>query len=687
MSGLTSSPRAGGAERRISRGAGGGSRKTSYLSMSKEIHTEGGVNAKAGGDPVEEAVVERILKASDPNLMSTPVYFDYKKEARVYKFFPSVGAATNHFELNGGAIRKDSPEAIQQEEDRQRRQREVALAAEAELNPALVDEGVSTKILKNQFNYSDRGSQTMNNMMKERAVVTDPPPAVSFGAMATAWEIYDAYEADRLQTEKAAAAQKKAAAAHRAGKEEEATLIASANSASIRDEASAGGSRSAEAILNSGSFRSAVKIMERMINQNDCFDIIDDFRFWEDQSDLYKEDGTLLPLWQFYTKKTKNHAVTSITINKNYNDLFAVGYGSYDFQKQVKGTVNCFTFKNAVPAVGGVSLPASPELSFHTDSGVLCLAFHPTQPWYLACGLYDGSVCVFDLRNRDPKTQQKPLYTATVRTGKHSDPVWQVYWKTDSAVDLAFNSVSTDGRITSWVMHKKQLLSKDVLTLTTGAVSSDPEAMLLSQLGGMCMDHSTVHGTAVIGTQEGAVLLCSTSYNGQCLERYDGHSMAVHAARWNPFHPDIFITCSADWTVKLWLKTSTQPLMTFDLGDSVGDVVWAPYSSTVFAAVTSNGKTVVFDLNQNKTEPLCVQTVVKNAKLTHLDFSPIDPIVLVGDSRGSVLSLKLSPNLRKTVKPAKGEPDDAAALRKLEVDKLTHLVDVTMKDRALLASD
>lgn len=31
-------------------------------------------------------------------------------------------------------------------------------------------------------------------------------------------------------------------------------------------------------------------------------------------------------------------------------------------------------------------------------------------------------------------------------------------------------------------------------------------------------------------------------------------------------------------------------MFTFDLSSSVGDVAWAPYSSTVFAAVTADGK-------------------------------------------------------------------------------------------------
>ncbi|EPY25693.1 dynein intermediate chain 1, axonemal [Strigomonas culicis] len=504
---------------------------------------------------------------------------------------------------------------------------------------------------------------------------------MSFGGLATAWSIYDAYEAERIQTEKAAAAQKKGAQ-HRGGKDEESAFINAANAGAIREEHLTG-ARPADDVLSSQHFAKSLRMLERMVNQNDCYDIIDDFRFWEDQSDLYKEDGTLLPLWQFYTDKTKKKAVTSVTLNNRYNDLFAVGYGSYDFQKPTKGLVYCFTLKNAVPTPANGGIPAHPEFAFQLDSGVMCLAFHPKEPSLLACGLHDGSVCVFDLRYKEEK-RLRPLYRSSVRTGKHLDPVWNIFWK-ESVVDLSFFSISTDSRLTMWVIGKKEMTSRDVMTLTSGAASTDPEAVTLNQLGGMCMDYSPTHDKVIVGTQEGRVMLCTPSYNGQCLERYEGHAGAVYTVRWNPFHPDVFATCSADWTVKLWIKSSTKPLLVFDIGDIVGDIAWSPYSSTVLAAVTAGGRVCVFDLHFNKAEPLCAQTVVKNAKLTHVAFSREDPIVLVGDTRGTVLTLKLSPNLRRTAKPGKGEPDDADSLRQLEKDKLAHLIDVTLKDRTLLA--
>ncbi len=62
----------------------------------------------------------------------------------------------------------------------------------------------------------------------------------------------------------------------------------------------------------------------------------------------------------------------------------------------------------------------------------------------------------------------------------------------------------------------------------------------------------------------------------------------------------------------------------------------------------------VFDLNINKYEALCQQKVVsKKTKLLHIEFNPVHPIIIVGDDRGQVTSLKLSPNLRK--KPKVGD--------------------------------
>lgn len=114
----------------------------------------------------------------------------------------------------------------------------------------------------------------------------------------------------------------------------------------------------------------------------------------------------------------------------------------------------------------------------------------------------------------------------------------------------------------------------------------------------------------LVGTEEGAIHRCSKAYSSQYLSTYVAHHLAVYAVHWNHIHPNMFLSASADWTIKLWdVHDSKHPVMNFDLNDSIGDVAWAPYSATVFAALTDDGRVHVFDLAQNKLMPLCSQKV------------------------------------------------------------------------------
>lgn len=75
-------------------------------------------------------------------------------------------------------------------------------------------------------------------------------------------------------------------------------------------------------------------------------------------------------------------------------------------------------------------------------------------------------------------------------------------------------------------------------------------------------------------------------------------------------------------------------------------------SSEVGVPLSASPQTHVFDLSINKYEAICNQPVVakKKNKITHVQFNPIHPIIIVGDDRGHVTCLKLSPNLRKMPK-------------------------------------
>ena len=419
--------------------------------------------------------------------------------------------------------------------------------------------------------------------------------------------------------------------------------------------------------LYSASMKRALKIMERMIVQNADEEKFEDYKYYEDTTEDPESHnyGSVLPLWRFSTEKSRRKHVTSICWNPKYNDLFAVGYGSYDFLKQSTGLICCYTIKN----------PTWPEYQYTTESGVMCLDFHPKYPALLAVGCYDGTVMVFDIRL---KGNNKPIYQSTVRTAKHTDPVWQVRWSNeDASKPLSFFSISSDGRVTNWNLMKNKLEPEEVIKLKLVVdqdkelVENKKEAFLYGLAGGMCFDFNPFDDHMfLVGTEEGKIHLCSKAYAGQYLETYEGHYLAVYAVKWNTFHPRVFISCSADWTIKMWDKEITRPVMAFDLGCAIGDIEWAPYSSTVFAAVTSAGNLYVYDLKQEKHHHLCEHPAMKKAKALHVSFNKADPIILVGDERGGVNSFKLSKSLTKGPLVPVTEEEQGKTSQQLEEKKM-----------------
>ncbi|KAJ4927454.1 hypothetical protein JOQ06_015181 [Pogonophryne albipinna] len=592
--------------------------------------------------------ITRILTANNPHAPQNIVRYSFKE--RSYKPTSAVDQMAVHFVLEGSLVHEDSDEAhrmrakeglpeetatvdtgVEPDEEEPETSdtpvedgREVEEAGEED-RPDSVASKTDRKEPKvtNQFNFSERASQNLNNPLRERSCQTDPPPRGTFTATATQWDIYDAYVEELQKQETNKEKQKAVASKKDNDKGKKKTLLMETQTDDITK------------------VGKASKIFERMVNQNTFDDIAQDFKYFEDASDEFRDqEGTLLPLWKFQYDKAKRLSVTALCWNKKYQDLFAVGMGSYDFSKQGRGMLVYYSLKNS----------AYPEFIYPTPSGVLCLDIHEQHSYLVAVGFYDGCVAVYN--NKEDGSE--PMYKSTAKTGKHTDPVWQVRWQSDDMDNNHnFCSVSSDGRVVSWTLVKNELVFTDIIRLSlNAAVSEGPEQQPGIACGTSLDFHKQIDYLFLVGTEEGKIHKCSKTYSSQFLETYNAHSMAVDAVKWNHFHPKVFISCSSDWTVKIWEHTINTPMFTFDLNAAVGDVAWSPYSSTVFAAVTTDATVHIFDLSINKYEAICQQPVVakKKTKLTHIEFNPIYPIIIVGDDRGYVSSLKLSPNLRKKPK-------------------------------------
>jgi len=617
--------------------------------------------------------IARMLTADNPVAPKKLVRFNMKE--RTYKLEPMVEQTIVHYATDGWLLNKGSEDAKKQM-DMERMEQEASIRFQMEVERSQMEsmrshtfeqgEGGNdgpddSKQLRNQFNFSERAAQTTYHALRDRETYTEPPPKANVSGSCSQWEIYDEYKKD-LERQDLESTLKSKGAKKPAGP----TGQTSAESDGKASE------------VSGADMGHSVKIVDRMISQNLFEEVAMDFKYWEDVADAYRPgEGTLLPLWRFTSEKAKRRQVTAICWSPLYDDLFAVGYGSYEFLKQTSGLICIFSLKN----------PTSPEFTFTTDSGVMSLHFHPEYSNLLAVGCYDGTVLVYDIHTG----LDQPIYRATVQTGKHQDPVWQIFWQVDETQKvLQFVSISSDGNVNLWTMNKSELTHESLMKLkvvhaTNGAAAETEEdsSVSTSTAGGCCMDFCKGNGQDhiyLVGTEEGVIHKCSKAYSSQYLGTYMAHHLAIYAVKWNYIHHGVFLSASADWTVKLW--DSTQPsgsslIMSFDLKDSVGDIAWAPYSSTVFAATTDDGKVHVFDLNENKLLPICSQKVIKKGKLTKIVFNPRHPILLVGDDKGTVTSLKLSPNLRRVSKPEKGQVFEV-----LEVAKLNQVIEVARKSEA-----
>ena len=359
----------------------------------------------------------------------------------------------------------------------------------------------------------------------------------------------------------------------------------------------------------------SAKILERMINQNIYSDIAFDFKYWEDRSDDFKEqEGSVYPLWRFECEVGECEDVTCLVWNSLYSDMFAAGYGSYNFYQQPQsGRICIFTLKNC----------SYPEYLLAAPAGVLSLDFHPRHPQLLVAGLADGNVAVYNLvRNR-----HRPTLLSDRDSGKHSDHVWSVVWSGDDIDGYRnFISTSADGTVKLWTVVRTFLRQTELLKLSfTKVFSTDDVSGDLADGGTAVSLCPGGEDEYLVGTENGDLHVCTThcssttllrnlfhnSINSfSCLCSFQAHSTPVRSLHWNYFITDIFLSCGTEMTVKIWRKGGTSPLFIFKLQNQVTDACWSPYSSTVFGASTVDGRVHIYDLSINKYSAICCQAIV-----------------------------------------------------------------------------
>ncbi|NWX63126.1 WDR78 protein, partial [Promerops cafer] len=528
--------------------------------------------------------------------------------------------------------------------------------------------------------FEDKIVQTFSGAAKTKEVQCETITMAEKGMMVTSWDLdtsLNASEAEPAETEEAKAPAGKSSKSPTA---EEAVAVLSATASSLTIAESAVPARSheekechSEAILTSAKLQQDLVVMERILMEN-IFQpklavyrqvpvliepvVISDTEVEEAEEDEEekeeeKKEGTSLSdpnespaegagprleqLWSYRCDLTRGHSVSSMAWNKVNPDLLAVGYGEFVSQDQKKGLACCWSLKN----------PMWPERVFRCERGVTAVDFSLASPHLLAVGMANGCVAIYDVRSR----KDAALLDSSASLNKHKGPVWQLRWVEQHRGATAGDKkerlmcISGDGRMTQWFIQQR-LDCSDVMKIKRtesrkkklpGERERKSEAPISQQAAGMCFDfHPEDTDIFLAGTEEGHIYCCSCSSKEQILGTYRGHKGPVYKVAWNPSSTDMFLSCSADWSILLWHRDSHTPLLTFtSVTAFVHDIKWAPKSAFIFTAVNEK-RVEIWDLSVSIFDPVLSCAASPEGNLSSLLFASNAECLLLGDSCGHV---------------------------------------------------
>ncbi|XP_004931218.1 cytoplasmic dynein 1 intermediate chain isoform X19 [Bombyx mandarina] len=277
----------------------------------------------------------------------------------------------------------------------------------------------------------------------------------------------------------------------------------------------------------------------------------------------------------------------------------------------------------------------TPEDIFHCQSAVMSATFARFHPNLILGGTYSGQIVLWD--NRVQK--RTPVQRTPLSSVAHTHPVYCLsVIGSQNAHNLI--SVSTDGRLCSWSLD---MLSQPQETLELQHRQAKPVAVT-------CMDcPQTMLNNFVLGSEDGNVytgcLYGQRAGVTECVEAHAGPLTGVscHAAAGPVDLAHLYLTCSVDWSVKLWSLKESKPLYSFeDNGDYLVDVRWSPAHPALFAAADAASRLDLWNLNRDTEVPIASVQAEGGAAFSRVSWSPAGSLVTAGDDRGKISVYELA---------------------------------------------
>ncbi|KAF7356841.1 WD-REPEATS-REGION domain-containing protein [Mycena venus] len=379
----------------------------------------------------------------------------------------------------------------------------------------------------------------------------------------------------------------------------------------------------------------STKIFHRVLN--DRYNYMSDYTQGTETGGSDDSEGRRVKrVCEFWSERYgKNRSITDVDWSPKFPELTVASYNkNHAALNEPAGIV----------AVWNTHSVERPEFVFHSQSDVLSVMFSPFHSNLIFGGTYSGQILLWDNRSKHLPVLKTPLSAAG-----HTHPVYAIQMVgTQNAHNLITSS--TDGTVCSWLVDMLAQ-PQETLELIHAGHNKTGEVAITA------LDFPNNETTTFwVGTEEGNVYQANRYDRAGAkagLNQYDvykGHSGPVMGLHFHPLagpvdFSDLFLTCSVDWTVKLWrakslAKPSTSPhaispLYSFDEADDyVYDVKWHPQHPALFGTVDGSGKFDLWNLNTDTEVPVVSTSVGSGRALNKLQWNKDGRHAALGGSDG-----------------------------------------------------
>lgn len=349
---------------------------------------------------------------------------------------------------------------------------------------------------------------------------------------------------------------------------------------------------------------------------------------------------------------SQKRAVTAITYHKKFNEVVMTGHGSRSDGKIEAhgGTVAIWTMGEGRGTL---------ERVLNSHASITALEQPSISPFLVIGGTITGGILMWDTRSNT----SLPV-GIVANDGQGIDdfhgghPVTGI--KTTDTASPFFLSCSSSGHICKWSLSRPDYpISRDQIQDVGGALELNISSIDFPKTARLFGEDKRTANRATslfVGAEDGGVYRMEGTNNGWTYEREsNGHQTAVTAVASHPsgdrvpFLDDVILTCSKDWTIKLWncpQGHKSSLLMSHDMINNgvVNDVSWSCDNPTLFCAVDESGVLSLFDVSSHlsghrRTHKLhftVPNTENSRPNLLKVQWSPNDKQICAGDVNGDI---------------------------------------------------